>query len=153
VEESVETKRRTDMMILWILLMPVVVIVVILMEGGNPIALLNVSAFVLVTALPLLAGLAVWGWKALSAGFSAPFRRSARIKNASGIWAFLEKMCYLSGLLGFVLGIVYVLSVLRGSELAFIENLGKGIAVCLVTVFYGLFLGMLCRIMKARVER
>ncbi len=73
----------------------------------------------------------------------------AGVKTSLEIWRFSEFACYLSGLVGFLLGLVLILGNLTG---AFAEQLGHSLGAGLIAPMYGLLFGFVCRIMRARVE-
>ncbi len=121
-----------------------------LIEGGNLLSLLMLSPLLIVILVPAFAVLAVWSlgdwgraWKdALARGDadSAP--------DSAELWAFYERMCYLASVVGFILGLVIILS-----NLGDISTIGRPLAVGLMTPVYAILFGIVARILRARVER
>ena len=139
------------MIILGVLLMLGTVLVTVLIEGGRLSMYLNPSAFVFVFFLPFFASMAVWKWKELTTAWAAPFAKTARnAGTAEKVWNFTEKMFYLSGLLGLLMGVVVVLANLgTGGQ----EAVGAGIAVAFIATIYSIFLGMLARVFRERCSK
>lgn len=127
-----------------------VVILAVLMEGGNIFAYLSVNALAIALLIPFFAVLAVWrlgdwlkAWRdALKAGGD-----SASAATSKAIWAFFEKAGYAAGGVGFIAGLILVLSHIQA-----IEEVGRGLAIALTCPMYALLLGLVCRILRARVE-
>ena len=57
-------------------------------------------------------------------------------------------MCYLSSVVGFILGLVLILS-----NLSDISTIGRPLAVGLMTPVYAILFGVVARILRARVEK
>ena len=123
----------------------------IVFEGGNPLAYIGAAAFMIELLVPLFAMLAVWRLAEIGHAFGDAFSKKAdstsRARSAR-IWEFTEKICYAAGLIGLILGAVLILSRIYGS----VAELGHGLALSLVALLYGVMFGIVCRILKARVE-
>jgi hypothetical protein len=142
--------KGDPMVVLWILMLLAVPLTVVLIEGGDPLAYLNVSAFILVFFLPFFASLAVWKWKELAAAWAAPFSgKTAKAGSAVKVWNFMEKLSYLSGLLGLVMGGVAVCANI-GAWSGRDGAVWQAFAVVLIAPFYGLLFGIVARTMRQR---
>jgi flagellar motor component MotA len=127
-----------------------VIVFAILVEGGNLATYLILTPGFIALFLPFFASLAVWplrewlgAWKdAFAAGESESAARS------SSIWEFNEKASYASGIVGFIVGLIFILS-----SLGDLSRLGPAAAVSLTCPLYSVLLGLVCRILRARVER
>ncbi len=126
------------------------ILVSILLERGNLGAFFVPNSATIAVLVPFFAVLAVyplreWGaaWKdALGRGAPSAAPRSA------DIWEFQEKACYASGFIGFIVGLVLVFS-----QLNELSGVGRGLAAGLSCPMYAVLLGLVCRILKARVMR
>jgi flagellar motor component MotA len=124
----------------------------VVIEGGNPLAYIGLSGLIIALLVPLFAMLAVWGFAEIGRAFGDAFSQKARAKSRETsvrIWAFTETVCYVTGVVAFILGGVLVLSRIAGS----LEQLGRALAVCFLGPLYGVLLGIFCRIMRARVQK
>lgn len=119
-------------------------------EGGNPANYLGLTAFLISFFTPVAAVLGVWKLKDWGRAFTHAFARSlapGEGKTSLALWGFYETTAYLSGILGFLTGGVLILGSL-GSSLPWNHALGA----CLIAPLYGLFFGLVGKILKARVE-
>ena len=121
------------------------------LDGGNPLMYISILALMIMLLTPLFAMLAVWRFAEIGRAFGDAFWKKAdstsRAKSAR-IWDFTEKVCYATGIIAFFLGAVLILSRVYSS----VAELGRPAAVSLIAPTYGVILGIICRIMKARVE-
>jgi flagellar motor component MotA len=125
----------------------------IVFEGGDLLNFLMLSPFLVVVLVPAFAVLAVWSpgdWKrawqdALARPTGSP-RPSAA--DSAELWAFHERTCYLASVLGFIMGLVIILSNLRE-----LSTIGRPLAAGLMTPIYAILFGIVARILGARVER
>ena len=121
-------------------------------DRGNPLMFISIPGLMIMLLAPLFAMLAVWRFAEIGRAFGDAFSRKAdstsRAKSAR-IWDFTEKVCYATGVIAFFLGAVLILSRLYGD----VAELGRAAATTLVAPSYGVILGIVCRILKARVER
>jgi Flagellar motor component len=126
------------------------------MEGGNPIDLFLPSPLIIVVCVPFFAALAVWSFKdwgrawkdAFNIGSESSAPTSAAVSSAR-LWDFYEKACYISGIVGFILG----LTIIGKNVDADLAKLGPYVAVDCASPILAIFLAMVARILKARVER
>ncbi len=125
----------------------------ILLEGGRLLPYVGVSAFIVVFFPPLFASLAVWRGRDIAQAF----RDSLGTKAAGGrgarsarIWALFERVFYLSGVLGWLLGVILILSALGSHPDTFV--LTRALSASLLPLVYGILLGILARVLRARAE-
>ena len=120
-------------------------------EGGNPMALLGLTAFVITFFVPLFGVLAIWqfqDWRrAWSHAFHVGGKDEARVSVA--LWTFSEFACYLAGILGSLVGGILIMGNLGGADWV---HLGHSFGALLVAPLYGVTFGLVCRILKSRVE-
>jgi flagellar motor component MotA len=121
-----------------------------LFEGGNLPSLLMLSPFLIVILVPAFAVLAVWSLEDWGRAWRDGFARgdADRAPDSAELWAFYERMCYLSSIVGFILGLVIILS-----NLGDLSTIGRPLAVGLMTPVYAILFGIVARILRARVER
>lgn len=127
-----------------------VVMVGIVIEGGNLLSYFALTAFAICILVPFFATLAVWSlaewfeaWRdAFATGGQSPSDRLS-----ASVWAFSEKAAYAAGGLGFIAGLVLLLSRLRA-----LSELGPLLAIGLTSLLYAILIGLVCRILRARVE-
>jgi flagellar motor component MotA len=123
----------------------------VLLEGGNPLAYLGFTALIVELLVPLFAMLAVWRLSEIGHAFGDAFSRkrddASRTRSAR-IWEFTEKVCYAAGVIGLILGTVLVLARVSAS----VADLGRAVGVSFLAPLYGVLFGVVCRILKARVE-
>jgi hypothetical protein len=121
-------------------------------EGGSPVALLVLSSLLLSLLVPFFAVLAVWRLKDWGGAWKdASGRRggAAADRGASAaLWAFYEKASYSTAVIGVALGAIIVLS-----NLGTVERLGPPLAAGMTGPLYSALLGLLARILRARVEQ
>lgn len=128
-------------------------VLAILIEQGNPATYIVATPMLIAILMPFFATLAVWSigewlqaWKdALGARTARLDKTSAR--RSADIWAFSERAAYAAGGAGFITGLILMLSTLRQ-----LSELGEGLAITLACPFYVILIGLVCRILKARVE-
>ena len=118
------------------------------MENFPAYYLLVLTPSLIVLCVPIFATwaaypLGAWGlaWKD-ALGQRGPGRNSIR---SAEIWDFQEKASYASAIVGFIVGLIFVLRNLTEPE-----KLGAHVAVCLVSLIYGALLGLFYRILRAR---
>ena len=121
-----------------------------LFEGGNLLSLFMLSPLLIVILVPAFAVLAVWSLKDWGRAWRDGLTRGVAdcAPDSAELWAFYERMCYLSSIVGFILGLVLILS-----NLGDISTIGRPLAVGLMTPVYAILFGIVARILKARVER
>ncbi len=123
---------------------------IFLFEGGNLPSLLMLSPLLIVILVPAFAVLAVWSLKDWGRAWRDGFARADAgcAPGSAELWAFYERMCYLSSVVGFILGLVLILS-----NLTDISTIGRPLAVGLMTPVYAILFGVVARILRARVEK
>ena len=127
-----------------------------ILEGGNPIRLVGPSSFLIAFFVPFFAVISTWTFKEWGKAFSSAFTGSPSredIRKGVALWLLWERLSYIGGILGFVGGIILILSALPSPDSPFNLNMfGRSIGTALIAPIYGLFLGVFGRIMKTRVE-
>ena len=124
---------------------------VIRLEGGNLLAYVGFSAFLVQLAVPFFALLAVWRLPEVGRAFRDAFVReevSATAVRSARIWEFTEKVCYAAAVIGVILGAVLILNRVSASP----EDLGRAFGASLMSPLYGVLLALVCRILGARVR-
>lgn len=122
------------------------------LEGGNPGALVGLSAALITVLGPWFAVLAVWTWQDWRSSWghafrAAPSREAAAVSAA--IWRTSEFLCYAFAILGTLLGAVLVLGNLAGADLG---QVGRALAAMAICPVYAVSFAVGCRLMRARVE-
>ena len=123
------------------------------LEGGNPLQLVGLTGFLISALMPLFGVLAVWKWSQWLQAWSHAFTKSAeaaQVQVSLAIWRFSEFACYLTGLVAWLAGAVIILNYLSQPEALTRWNLA--LAASLLGPVYGLFFGLVCRILRSRVE-
>jgi hypothetical protein len=122
-----------------------------IMEGGNPLDLILPSPLLIVVCVPIFAVLAVWSLKdwgrAWKYAFAETSATDATVSSAK-LWDFYEKACYIAGIVGFILGLNIIFQNKGGLDGEVLHPL----AVDCVAPILAIFLAMVARILKARVE-
>ena len=126
------------------------------LEGGNPIRLIGPSSFLITFFVPFFAVLSIWTFKDCGKAFSYAFKGSPsheEVRKGVALWLLWERLSFIGGILGFIGGMILILSALPSPENPFDLNMfGRSIGTALIAPIYGLFLGVFGRIMKTRVE-
>ncbi len=123
----------------------------ILLEGGTILAYIAISAFLIQVLVPFFAMLAVWRFSELGGAWRDAFSRrseAAAVARSVRIWEFTEKICYATGVIGFLVGAVLILSSVRPS----MADVGRAFGVSLLAPLYSVLFAVLCRILRARVQ-
>jgi flagellar motor component MotA len=121
------------------------------LDAGNPIALIRIPALFIELLVPVFAMLAVWRLAEVGHAFRDAFSRkgdAASRSRSARIWELTEKVCYAAAVIGPILGAVLILSSGRNSA----AELSAAVSSALIAPLYGITLGIVCRILKARVE-
>jgi hypothetical protein len=126
------------------------------MEGGKPIDLILPSPLIIVVCVPICAVLAVWSLKDWGRAWKEAFASGAAAGEARGdssakLWDFYEKASYIAGIVGFILGLTIIFRELDKNPDA--SRVYAGFAVNCITPILAIFLAMVARILKARVEK
>lgn len=125
----------------------------LMMEGVNPVSLVVFSMFLIVISIPVVNSFGVWTAKEICTAWSDPFFKKSRdsFPVSLKILEFQEKLFYISGITGTILGFVLILSNIPQEKIVF-EELGRALAATLVGPIYGLFFVTVMRIMRARID-
>jgi flagellar motor component MotA len=123
----------------------------VVLEGGGLLSYLGISAFMINVLVPFFAMLAVWRLSEIGRAWKDAFRRAdaAAVARSTRIWEFAEKVCYATGVIGFLAGVVIVLSNTAASP----ADLRKAFAVSPLSPIYSVLFAVLCRILRARVQQ
>jgi|GEM_PF-3597792 len=121
------------------------------MEGGNLLSFLLPSPLLIVLGVPLFAILAVWSPRELGGAWKSAFKNGlseTEGKDASSLWDFYEKAFYAAGIVGTLAGFIEI----------FRSALSEGgrtvvFSLALISLAEGILLGLVARILKARVEK
>lgn len=132
-----------------------IVLIGIVIEGGNLLSYFTLTAFAIALLVPFFAVLAVWSlgewieaWKDAFDPIGEGEARRASLGTSAAIWAFSEKVSYTAGFVGILAGTILVLS-----QLSDPSTLGPRFAVGLTCPLYAALLGLVYRILGARVGR
>ncbi|MGA2973698.1 MAG: hypothetical protein ABSF77_00135 [Spirochaetia bacterium] len=121
------------------------------LDAGDPTVLIRIPALIIELLVPAFAMLAVWRLAEVGHAFRDAFSRkgdAASRSRSARIWEFAEKVCYATAVIGPILGAVLILSSGRSS----FADIGRAVSSALIAPLYGITLGIVCRILKARVE-
>jgi len=121
------------------------------LEGGDLLSLLALSGFLITFFVPLFSVLAVWTGRELGQSWAAAFGTvdDAAGRTAPALWRFAETACYLAGILASLAGGILIMGNITGADAA---HLGHAVGALLVAPTYGVLFGLVCRILRARVE-
>lgn len=119
------------------------------LEGGAMRDFVLPSVLLIVLLVPLFAVLAVWKARELADAWKAAFAKGRlaeerRMEGAS-LWDFYEKSSYAAGLVGTLAGFIIIFAT-PGYE-------PRVFSIALVCVLEGILLGLVARILRARVEK
>lgn len=119
-----------------------------LLEGGNPLRLFGLGACLAVLFGTFFAVLAAFGPGEMLAAWKSAFRKKgeAPSEKAARVWDLAEKLSYAFGVLGLLLGAVLILSHVGGD----MEKMGESVAVAIIAPIYGVALGILASVLRAR---
>ncbi|MDD5457340.1 MAG: hypothetical protein PHV30_09955 [Candidatus Margulisbacteria bacterium] len=125
------------------------ILCVLLLEGANLSAYLAPTALVVVVLITFFASLCVWNVSELNSAWKDAFNPedSTSLYKSTRILDFFEKLFYFSGILCTILGIVFILSQLQS-----FSKMGVGLAFSMLGILYGTFLGIVTRILRAKIE-
>jgi flagellar motor component MotA len=126
------------------------------MEGGDMLDFVLPSPLIIVILVPLFAVFAVWSGKELGGAWSAAFGRGrARTgagtgaesgpKDAAALWDFFEKAFYAAGIVGTLAGFIIIFA---SDEIRM-----RALSIALMPLVEGILLGLIARILGARVEK
>jgi flagellar motor component MotA len=120
------------------------IVLVVIMEGGTISSYLILSALLVGLLVPVFSTLAVWSLREWGGAWKDAFGAS---KGSRALWDFFEKGCYGAGVLGTLAGLILVLS-----QLSEISKVGPAVALSLTSLLYAILLGLVARILRARVD-
>jgi hypothetical protein len=124
------------------------------MEGGDMIDFVLPSPLIIVILVPLFAVFAVWSGKELGGAWSAAFGRGragagagaeSGPRDAAALWDFFEKAFYAAGIVGTLAGFIIIFA---SDEIRM-----RALSIALMPLVEGILLGLIARILKARVEK
>jgi len=146
-------KWRYDMIrfIVSVILVLGAVVGAIFLEGFTPKVLMGFSAFLIVAGVPVFSSFGIWKINEVFTAWKDPF-----VKQKAGTFAvslkileFQEKLFYISGMTGTIIGFILVLNTIQGQA---VDQIGRSFAASLIAVLYGLIFAVLIRILRARIE-
>lgn len=120
------------------------------MEGGNILALILPSPFIISFFVPFFAVLAVWSPKAWGRAWRDAFspQPDPKARAASArLWDFYERICYASAVLALMLGLVIIFS----SNPAW-PGVAESFATGFTEPVFAVFFAIVARILRHRVE-
>jgi flagellar motor component MotA len=126
------------------------IVLVVIMEGGTISSYLILSALLVGLLVPVFSTLAVWSLREWGGAWKDAFGASKGSPTAAAsraLWDFFEKGCYGAGVLGTLAGLILVLS-----QLSEISKVGPAVALSLTSLLYAILLGLVARILRARVD-
>lgn len=121
-----------------LILAVITVIAVILIEGGNIPAFIALSPFLLVLFVPFFCVLAVYRFKAIVRACTDPFTGKKPDGKSEDVCRLFEKLFIGTGVLGTLIGVVFVLSRLGDPA-----KMGPALAVSLLSSVYGVLFYLL----------
>jgi hypothetical protein len=120
------------------------------MAGGDLSLYLSFTALIFVLIFPFLVVIASFKLSEIGKALKDSFGRNIpdqSSKKSFLVWDLYEKSTYVSGLIGFLAGIVIALSFMNSNE-----TFGQGLSVSLVDIIYCIIIGTVFRILKTRVK-
>jgi hypothetical protein len=128
------------------------VVLAVMLEGFNPVYLFAFTSFLVVVSIPVISSFGVWNAGEVFTAWKDPF--SKEIRNSFNvslkILEFQEKLFYISGITGLILGSVIVLYSMKTNQSP--DKAYFGLAASLTCPLYGLIFVTVLRIMRARIE-
>lgn len=135
--------------IMGVVLMIVTVLGATMLAGGDILLYVGIPAFILVLLVPIFSVFSIWNRRSWAQAFRhafGPIGTADERKISASIWSLFEITAYIAGLLGLIADIV-IISV-HLDQLKWTLQ----IAASLTSPIYGIFLGLISRILKTRVE-
>lgn len=125
---------------------------VLLIEGFNPVTLFAFTPFVVAVGIPLFASLGIWGIRDLIDVLRHAFLsgKNGNVDKSVNICSFYERLFYLSGLVGTILGFSIIL--FRIDTLGSKSEICRATAYSLIPSVYGIFFAVIARMMNARIK-
>ncbi len=140
--------------ILFTLLMLLFLVGAVLLEGGSLTAYLGPTTFAIALLVPFFSAFAVWGFRDIGRAFRNALGNgpaAGPLETSIQVWDFFEKTIYAAGALGLVAGMVLILSS-RPELPGDLSTIGRPLAFGLLSLVYGFVLGIVARVLRARVE-
>ncbi len=127
------------------------VILAVALEGFNPINLLGFSALLVAVSIPIISSFGVWKAAEVVCAWKDPFSKKKKdsFPVSMKILKFQEKLFYISGVIGLILGSIIVLNNIKFYQT--IERICFGIAATLICPLYGLLFAAIMQVMRARI--
>jgi hypothetical protein len=117
--------------------------------GGDILWYVSIPAFILVPLVPIFSVFSIWNRRSWARAFRhafSPIGTAEERKISAGIWSLFEITAYIAGLLGLIADIVMILVHL--DQLKWTLQF----AASLTSPIYGIFFGLISRILRTRVE-
>jgi flagellar motor component MotA len=135
--------------IIGVALMIVTLLGATMLAGGDILLYVAVPALVLVFLVPIFSVFSIWNRRSWARAFRHAFGPIGTVDErriSANIWSLFEVAAYIAGLLGLFADIIITLMHLDPSKWAL------QIAASLTSPIYGIFVGLISRILKTRVE-
>ena len=135
-----------------VLLMIMLICGILIIEGFHPGSFAAFTPFAAAIGIPFVASLGIWGFGDLAGVFRDAFsvRKSGDREKSLRICVFYERLLYLAGITGTILGSIAVL--LKIVELGSMNAVCRGFAVSLLSSVYAAVFAAIVRIIAARIE-
>jgi DNA-binding CsgD family transcriptional regulator len=122
-----------------------------LLEGINPLLFISLVPLVLIAAVPFFASLSIWPIGIVFRAYRIAFNQIPdRKDNLSVIILFQEQLTYISGFLGFLFSVVYILNRINTISFSFVINLIRLSGTMLI---YALIIGLIFRLLLLMTKR
>lgn len=154
MDDDIHCTKGGDMVrfLISIFLMMTLLCGVLLIEGFNPVALFAFTPFIVAIGIPLFASLGIWGFRDLIDVFRHAFLtdKTGIVDKSVNICTFYERLFYLSGLVGTILGFSIIL--FRINTLGSKSEICRAAAYSLIPSLYGIFFAVIARMVNARIK-
>jgi flagellar motor component MotA len=127
------------------------IVAAVIFEGFNPMFFLGFTAFLVVVSIPVITSFGVWNARDVFTAWRDPFTRkkSESFAVSMKVLAFQEKLFYISGAVGTIIGSILVLNSIQNLA---IDKICAGFAATLIAMLYGLLFAAIMRILQARID-
>ena len=135
--------------IIGVALMIATILAATMLAGGDILLYVALPAFILVLLVPVFSVFSIWNRRSWAQAFRhafGPIGTTDERKISSSIWSLFEITAYIAGLLGLIADIVITLIRLDPAKWTL------QIAASLTSPIYGIFFGLISRILRTRVE-
>ena len=137
------------------IILALAILVIEMLMGGSVLLFHNVPSLLLVIGCTIFLILASYGGKGLKLLFVAPFVRNLSPEDVTlSIAVYKDAKTYLIalGFIGFLIGAVLMLASLEYFD--DVSKIGSGLAICVLTVFYGIvFAYFICHPVLRQLEK